>query len=43
MKNLPHKNFLGDVLMEAYPDDKPSGDKLEELQKQVVNIIEAIT
>jgi len=42
MKNLPHKNFLGDVLMEAYPDDTPSGDKLEALQQQVEDVMEAI-
>ena len=28
MKNLPHKNFFGDPLLESYPDDTPSRDHL---------------
>ena len=38
MKNLPHKQFFGDVLMDAYPDDTPSSDKLTKVQEHINHI-----
>jgi len=42
MKNLPHKNFYGDALFGAYPDDTPSRDRLKQIQIHINKIWSAI-
>jgi hypothetical protein len=42
MKNLPHKNFFGNPMLEGYSDDVPSRDNLQTLQNHINHILEAI-